>query len=269
MFRVIALCLTVAAASLSSVSAGQLSAYEALRAVGRAKGDAWLSKLVTMRGADASPQPVQWVLTFKDDSARGGTREFVVSEKGIVAERAPLRLPGVPAPAVMAASALKLDSTGAFTAAEKEAARTKIGFQSLNYRLRTKADKPAWEIQLFDVDGQQVGSMELSAVNGTVVTPLKRPAGSAPVAAASPSSSPGPVVSSAPERTDTRPLGQRWVEGGGLVGHMNRWGARAWDSTSKTAGRAWESTTNGAVRAGDTIGAFFTGRPSQEAAPGN
>ena len=269
MFRVIALCLMVAAAPVSSGLAGQISAYEALRVVGKAKGDPWLARLVAMRGADAAPQPSQWVLTFKDDDARGGTREFVVGEKGIVAERAPLRLPGAPAPKAVGAHGLKLDSTGAFTAADKEAARTKIGFQSLNYRLATKAEKPVWEIQLFDVDGQEVGSMEISALNGIVTKPLKRPAGSAPVAAVSPSASPAPVVSSEPYKTDTRPLGQRWVEGGGLVGHMSRWGTRAWDSTSKTAVRAYESTTNAAVRAGETVGAFFTGRPTQQTAPRN
>lgn len=245
--------LVFVAAALQSAAAqgtGQLAAYDALLSVGRAKGDVLLANLVEMRGVDGDPQPRRWTLSFQDNTARGGVREFVVSPKGIDAERTPLR-PAASGAAVMAAPGLKLNSTGAFDAANREAAKAKIAFSSAGYELRNKNGNPVWLVQLFDAGGVEAGRIEFSAKDGTIIAPLRAtaavtvPAVSEPVAPAS-----GP---------DGRPLGERWVEGGGLVGHVERWSTRT-----------WETTTNTATRVGDSIGAFFTGRPAQPTpAPGN
>lgn len=224
----------------------QLPAYEALRTVAREKGDAWLARLVEMRGVDGDPQPAQWFLTFRDENARGGVREFVVSRRGIVSERAPVRARETGASAVMVARTLNLDSTGAFTAADKEAARAKLGFQSLNYLLENRNGTPVWLVGLFDASGAEVGKLGISAGTGAVVSPLRI----MQAATAGPGSS--PVSSAGPVSPDGRPLGERWVEGGGLVGHVSRWGERT-----------WETTTNTAVRVGESIGAFFVGRESR------
>jgi hypothetical protein len=222
-------------------SSGQLSAYEALKIVGAGKGEALLANVVEIRGVDASPQPLRWTLSFKDDTARGGVREFVVAAKGIIAERAPLR-PSIGPGGVMAATGLKLNSTGAFDAANREATAKKVGFSTLNYRLENKNGKPVWLVELYDAGGSNVGRVEFSARNGTMVTPFKSVAPiAAPDAAASGSSTPDP-----------RPVGERWVEGGGLAGHMERWGTRTWEATSNTA-----------TRVSDSLGAFFTGRPAR------
>ena len=227
---------------------GQLSAYDALKIVGAAKGEALLANVVEIRGVDAAPQPLRWTLSFKDDSARGGIREFVVAAKGIIAERAPLR-PAAGTGGVMAAAGLKLNSTGAFDAVNREATAKKIGFSTLNYRLENKNGAPVWLVELYDAGGANVGSVEFSAKNGTMVAPFKA---FAPPAAASAGAA-GAVGA------DGRPIGERWVEGGGLVGHVERWSTRT-----------WEATTNTATRVGDSIGAFFTGRPARETpAPGN
>ena len=63
-----------------------------------------------------------------------------------------------------------------------------------------------------------------------------------------PSQSTGPSAG-----PDGRSVGERWVEGGGLVGHVERLGGRTWDATSDTASRI-----------GDSIGAFFIGRTPGE-----
>ncbi|MEX1111342.1 MAG: hypothetical protein WEB31_06035 [Chthoniobacterales bacterium] len=222
-------------------SSGQLSAYDALKIVGAEKGDALLAGVVEIRGVDAAPQPLRWTLSFKDDTARGGVREFVVAAKGIIAERAPLR-PSSGTGGVMAATGLKLNSTGAFDAANREAAAKKLGFSTLNYRLENKNGTPVWLVELFDAGGASTGSVEFSARNGTMVTPFKSVA---PVAATDPAAS----GSSTP---DPRPVGERWVSGGGLAGHMERWGTRTWEATSNTA-----------TRVSDSLGAFFTGRPAR------
>lgn len=249
---ILTLAVAVAATAPFMLQAGQIPAYEALRSVGRDRGETWLGYLVEMRAVDAGPQPQQWTLSFKDDAARGGVREFVVSEKGVISERTPVMAQAIAAPGVMPAAGLNVDSTGAFTAANNEAAKVKLGFHSLNYRLQNKNGEPVWNVQLFDVAGQEVGMIEVSAQNGSIVTPLRRPL--APLAGAKPAVN----VGAAPEPIDEGSLSERWVEGGGLVGHMSRWGERTWKTTSDTA-----------VKVGDSIGAFFTGRPPTESPRGN
>ena len=227
---------------------GQLSAYDALKIVGAEKGQALLANVVEIRGVDAAPQPLRWTLSFKDDTARGGIREFVVAAKGIIAERAPLR-PTAGSSGVMAASGLKLNSTGAFDAANREATTKKLGFSTLNYHLENKNGTPVWLVELYDFNGAKVGSVEFSAKDGTMLAPFRSFA-----PAAGSSSIAGPAAT-----PDGRPIGERWVEGGGLVGHMERWGTRTWEATSNTA-----------TRVSDSVGAFFTGRPARETpAPGN
>jgi hypothetical protein len=250
MKRAAILLMAAALQTAAAREAGQLAAYDALRSVGRTKGDALLANLVEMRGVDGDPQPRRWTLSFKDDTARGGIREFVVSSTGIDSERTPLR-PAAAGAAAMAAPALKLNSTGAFDAANREAARSKIAFSSANYELRDRSGRPVWRVQLFEAGGSEVGNIEFSARDGTIVSPLRATATVA-----------GPAVAEAgapPSGPDGRSLGERWVGGGGLVGHLERWSTRT-----------WEATTNTATRVGDSIGAFFKGRPAPPApAPGN
>ena len=257
--------------------AGQISAYDALSAVGRAKGEALLANLVEMRGADGAPQPSQWTLVFKDDGARGGIREFVVNAQGIDGERTPLLAGEAATSGTVSAANLKLNSTGAFTTVNREASKARLGFDKLNYRLQVKGGVPVWGVQLFDVEGNEVGAISLSAADATIVSPLR----AAPASAATgPAAAQAPAQAKGPAASDNRPLGQRWVEGGGLVGHVDRWSQRTWKATSETAGRTfkatsetaertWESTSDTAERVGDTIEAFFIGRPTQDTKPGN
>lgn len=225
----------------------QLPAYEALRTVGREKGDHFLAALVELRGVDGDPQPSRWLLTFRDETAQGGVREFAVTRQGIVSERAPVRAGQISPSAVMSARSLNLDSTGAFDVANKQAAGARLGFHSLRYLLQNRQGTPVWLVQLFDPAGAEVGKLEVSAKDGSLLSPLRRPV--VPVdAAATPATAGRPAADGS--------LGDRWVEGGGLVGHATRAGERAWETTSNTA-----------TRVGESISAFFLGRPS--ATPGN
>jgi len=220
--------------------AAQLSAYEALLSVGRAKGNTMLASIVEMRGVDGDPQPVQWTLVFADANARGGVREFVVGSKGVISERAPVRPAGSAGPGgTMAASSLKLDSTGAFNTANKQAADSKVGFSAVNYRLNDLQGVPVWNLRLFDANHLEVAVLGISAKDGAVVSPLRK--SKTQGAAVSPSSS---------TRDDDRAVSERWVEGGGLVGHVTRWSERTWNAT-----------TNKAADVGQGVEAFFVGHP--------
>ncbi len=243
-----AVLLTVLMVPASGQSA-QLTAYQALRTVEREKGGGWLDRLVEMRGVDGDPQPVRWLLTFRDENARGGVREFAVTAQGVTSERTPVRAAGSGTPSVMGSGSLNLDSSGAFAAANKQAAAAKVGFYFLNYLLQNSQGAPVWLVQLYDTAGLEVGKMEVSAKNGGIVSRLRAPqaAAAGPAATAT-----GPVTS--PSAPTGGTFGDRWVEGGGLVGHVSRWGEKSWDAT-----------TNTAVRVGDSVSAFFIGRPEQVA----
>ncbi len=169
----IAFLLACAASFPSSARAGGIPASLALAAVVQAKGDAILGNLLEIRGADGAPQPSQWTLSFKDDTARGGVREFVVNETGITGERTPLQPGDVATAAPMTSPVLEVDSTGAFAAANAEADKAMLGFYSLNYRLRDVGGMPVWSVELFDVDGNEVGSVGFSARDGAIVSPLR------------------------------------------------------------------------------------------------
>lgn len=218
--------------------ASPVTAYEALISVGRQKGNAYLDNLVEMRAVEGAPQPAQWTIIFRDASARGGLREFIVNSKGVASERTPLRAEDalLVAPAMPHAQ-LKLDSKGAFLTANKSATEAKLGFDSVSYRLHSSNGSPVWTLRLLDTGRREVGSLAVSGKTGRVITPLAK-------------GSPAPTVSrTAP--ADSRPLGERWAEGGGLVGHMTRWSERTWDSTTNAA--------NNVVRGVET---FFIGNPT-------
>ncbi len=240
--RLFSILLLSVCAAAPAAQAQQIPAYEALRAVGRVQGQAMLGSLVEMRGADGNPQPDQWLLLFKDTAARGGVRELVVSKKGIISERTPVQ-PG-PTAGVMAARGLNLDSTGAFTAANQEASRVKLGFDSVNYQLVNKNGVPVWVVRLFDRGGSEVGVVDLSAKDGAVITALKQ----TPALAAHLTATTAKPIPSPPPRSSST----GWVEGGGLVGHVERWSENAWEDTTETA-----------ERVGDSISAFFVGRPAK------
>ena len=225
-------------ALITACAAGPVTAYEALIAVGRQRGNAFLDNLVEMRAVEGMPQPQQWIAIFRDASARGGLREFVVTGKGVTSERTPLRAEDalLVAPTIRYAQ-LKLDSEGAFRAANQNATKNKVGFDSVSYRLSSQKGEPVWSLRLLDTSRLEVGSLAISAKTSTVISPLAK-------AGASASSSPAAA-------TGQTSLGERWAEGGGLVGHMTRWSERTWDATTNTAGNV-----------GRSVETFFVGKPT-------
>jgi len=231
--------LVAALSAPTALVAAPVTAYEALVSIGRQKGNAFLDSLLEMRAVEGTPQPQQWTALFRDASARGGLREFVITGKGIASERTPLRADDalLVAPTIPYAQ-LKLDSKGAFLEANKLATQSKLGFDSVSYRLHSVNGAPVWTLRLLDAARQEVGVLGLSAKTGTVTTPLAK------------GSEPSPAESIGSE--DSRPLGERWAEGGGLVGHMSRWSERTWDAT-----------TNAASNVGRSVETFFIGKPDK------
>src|SRR2546425_5296953 len=108
---------------VSACLAGE-SAYQALRVVGNERGQDVLNHVIEVQGRNGAPQPSVWKIVFDEPSARGGVREVEVAKGKIVSERTPVRTySGTSEGAVMDFHKLNLDSEGAFTVAEKEAAK--------------------------------------------------------------------------------------------------------------------------------------------------
>jgi hypothetical protein len=163
--------------AISASGAEAATAYEALQVVKKARGDGILKQLVEVQGETGQPQPQSWTILMSDPAARGGIREFVVTGGEIASERTPVRgyaagTGGFPA---LNFSRLNLDSDGAFKVANMQATNARLGFHTVDYTLRMNdADSaPMWVLHLFDYMGAPVGTLEVSAESGKVVSKLQ------------------------------------------------------------------------------------------------
>jgi hypothetical protein len=163
--------LLVAVAFAPGFVSAQDSAYKALRAVGAQRGEKALSQVTAIVGQSGRPQPVAWRITLDDPAARGGLREFDIVAGQISSERTPVRSPAAGLPPIDLTK-LNLDSDGAFRAAEAEASRNQVGFDSANYRLSVDraSGQPVWTVEMFDYEQRPVGTVRIAAGNGTLLS---------------------------------------------------------------------------------------------------
>jgi hypothetical protein len=171
----IALCtaLIVGAGALPLAAAPD-SAYQALRTIGTERGSDTLKHVIEVQGHGGVPEPVVWRVVLDDPAARGGVRELDVAHGKIVAEHTPIKsYGGSSAGALIDFHKLNLDSTGAFTVAEKQAEKSHLGFDSVDYTLRTGDGpdaSPVWAVHMMDTNHHNVGALTVAADTGVVVT---------------------------------------------------------------------------------------------------
>lgn len=177
------------------------TAYQALRTVGGERGKETLNHVIEVEGAGGVPQPNVWRVVLDDPSARGGVRELDVAHGKIVAEHTPVKAyGGSAAGALIDFHKLNLDSAGVFTVAEKEAQKAKLGFDSVDYTLRTGDGpdaSPVWVVHMMDTTRHSIGSISVAADSGVIVSGLS--GGPGPVVDAGPA---GAVPPPPPPRTD-------------------------------------------------------------------
>ncbi len=186
----------VAAAAASPAGTG----FSGLEAV-KMQPDGKSTCLVEIRGERGEPQPKEWILLFSDASARGGVREVTVGDGKITSERTPLRgMAGIAGLAPIAAASLAFDSDKVFRAVQAAATKKEIGFHWIDYTLRSDSGNraPVWNVKLFDHMGAPVGTIRISAADGSVVSPLEA----------------SPVSRSEPAPPE-RPMG-------GILGHVSK-----------------------------------------------
>ncbi|MGA3169891.1 MAG: hypothetical protein ABSE62_02660 [Chthoniobacteraceae bacterium] len=161
-------------APLTLLAVGPDSAYQALRTVGAQRGDDALKHVIEVEGRDGIPEPAVWRVVLDDPSARGGIREIEVSHGQIISEHTPVQAyGGSPQGAVIDFHKLNLDSSGAFSVIEKQAEKAHIGFDSVDYILRTSDTpdaSPIWVIDILDQSHHDVGTVSLGADTGVVIS---------------------------------------------------------------------------------------------------
>ena len=155
------------------------------------------AKVVEIRGERGDPQPKEWIFLLSDSTARGGVREITVTDGKITGERTPLRgmsdIAGLPP---IDTHMLTADADAVFRIAHKEAIKSELGFDWIDYTLRTDADNkaPVWTVKLSDHMGAPVGTVRISAKGGTVVSSLQPDPDAKARAEATPASKDGGIL---------------------------------------------------------------------------
>ncbi|MBV8142096.1 MAG: hypothetical protein JOZ60_08635 [Verrucomicrobia bacterium] len=163
--------LLMAGAVVPGFVLAQDTAYKALRTLGAQRGEKALNRVTAIVGHSGRPQPVAWRIVLDDPGARGGERELDIVSGQISSERTPVRSPAAELTPIDLTK-LNLDSDGAFRAAEKEASRNQVGFDSVNYRLSLDGatGQPVWNLDMFDYEQRLVGAVRIAATDGTLLS---------------------------------------------------------------------------------------------------
>lgn len=186
--------------SLLMLSAGAVAApagpsFSGLKTI-QSQPYAASAKVVEIRGERGDPEPKEWIYLLSDSTARGGVREVTIAGGKITSERTPLHgMTDVAGLAPLDTSLLATDADTIFQTVQKEARKCELGFNWIDYTLRTDAnsDAPVWTVKLYDHMGAAVGTVRISAKGGTVVTPLQPDPDARARAEATPESHPGGV----------------------------------------------------------------------------
>ena len=148
------------------------TAYQALHVLTRERPNIGLTRVLKVEGLNGSPQPAVWKIVLDDPSARGGIREFEVSNDSVTSEKTPIQAySGSAEGVVMDFKKLNIDSAAAFVIANNEATTAKVGFDQVNYLLHcnTSNTAPTWVLTLMNDQKKKVGTLEIEADSATVV----------------------------------------------------------------------------------------------------
>jgi hypothetical protein len=168
MWKSVAVLLLFSASAFGEEEEG--TAYEALRVVGTELNRDIIDHLISVSGADGTPQPGTWKILIDDPRARGGVREVEVRNGRIESERTPIRsVAGSSEGATIDTRRLNLDSSGAYAVASHTADKSNTGFATVDYALRTdERGEPVWIVTLRNQSARPVGAIHIGANRGNV-----------------------------------------------------------------------------------------------------
>ncbi len=129
----------------------------------------WIAE---MQGVNGIPQPSVWHILAYDPQAAHLLRRYWSAE-GRAGDNGPdlERYPGNVPVGYFNINQLGVDSVAAFTIAEGEARKARMGFDSCSYLLRVReySSEPIWRLELIDVNRRTVGKVYISGQNGEVL----------------------------------------------------------------------------------------------------
>lgn len=149
-----------------------LSGKNALNILSQKFGANHFQWIVEMRAFNGVPQPSEWSVVVYDPASIYLLNEYWIGEGRAVNEGPYDEIYPDKAPiGFIDFTKLKLDSVAAFTVAEDEARKARVGFDSLNYVLRSReySNEPVWILSLIDADERLVGKVHVSGLTGSVL----------------------------------------------------------------------------------------------------
>ncbi|MGI9241234.1 MAG: hypothetical protein ACR2RV_10560 [Verrucomicrobiales bacterium] len=160
------------ASGLPAIADQQIPALDAINRVSVMHGVRYIAKIVEMKGERGQAQPEEWELIVYDPTNDNLMREFWIGDTRATNEGGnddyyPRRQPA----GFINLAKLKYGSVEAFRVLDREAARARIGFDSIDYHLRCRefSDEPIWTLTAKDSSGRQVARLDLSGFTGRVL----------------------------------------------------------------------------------------------------
>jgi hypothetical protein len=178
----------LAAALLSPLAPAQgrdrgIPAKAALERIAAKHSPKLTERIVSMSGKRGQSQPREWWIVVHDDRAPYRLRTMWVGDTRATDEGENDDFYPEQLPVGFANTAkLKIDSPAAFEILVAEASRAKVGFDSVDYKLRSIefGDEPVWSLTARDARGRIAGRLMLSAFDGAVFRTVwyyKQPSG--------------------------------------------------------------------------------------------
>jgi hypothetical protein len=179
--------LALALLAFSPCSHAGSSAQQAIETLRSAEGSSVATNIIGLTGRFGQDQPQEWEIL-----ARRGNEfaMFIVDSKSVLSF-SKVRPRGIKR---LATEAIKIDSTKAFRIADKSAKKASVGFDSLNYALKSRSDSlaPVWILRLADFQGATVGEIHIATDSGAILrTNWNQEQLNRPVAPPAPTSSTG------------------------------------------------------------------------------
>lgn len=130
-----------------------------------------VESIVEMTGRRGQSQPGEWWVVVRDERSRSRLRTMRV-EDGRATDEGENKdfYPRVLPLGFIDEKKLKMDSPAVFNILVREATAARIGFDSVDYKLRCRefSNEPVWSLTVRDVRGNIVGKVLLSGLDGRI-----------------------------------------------------------------------------------------------------
>lgn len=166
------LALTLLLAPVAVLHAQPATAVQALQALGKDRGEEFQSGVLQVIGIGGTDQPPVWRVIARDPFQPGAIRDFAIENGRVVGDQfvPPAYHARIPAN-VIDRNSIRADSGAVFLIANERARKSKIGFYSLDYEIRSTAQKPGeiWIVRLNGRARERVGELIVDAKSGQIL----------------------------------------------------------------------------------------------------